>query len=283
MAPPKFADLGKEANDLINKNFHLGAVKLEAKTKAKNGVEFTTAGAHNTDSGNVSASLETKFKYLPYGVTFTEKWNTDNVIASTIGLENKLLEGFKIDLDTTFAPVTGKKSAKVKTSYQHGDLLHTTADLDFADLSAPTIHASGVFAYRGWHGGYQASYDTANKKLLANNISLTYKAGDLALHTAIINASEYLGSVHHQVNKELTAAAHMKYLPSSGTSITVAGNYVLDGDSSVKAKVDNNLTLGLSYIQKLRPGLQLTLSGLVNAKALDQGGHKVGLSLNFDA
>ena len=38
MAPPKYDDLGKEAKDLINKNFHFGVVKLEGKTKAKNGV-----------------------------------------------------------------------------------------------------------------------------------------------------------------------------------------------------------------------------------------------------
>ena len=38
MAPPKFDDLGKEAKDLINKNFHFGTIKVEGKTKAKNGV-----------------------------------------------------------------------------------------------------------------------------------------------------------------------------------------------------------------------------------------------------
>ena len=38
MAPPKYDDLGKEAKDLINKNFHFGVIKLEGKTKAKNGV-----------------------------------------------------------------------------------------------------------------------------------------------------------------------------------------------------------------------------------------------------
>lgn len=38
MIPPKFDDLGKEAKDLINKNFHFGVIKLEGKTKTKNGV-----------------------------------------------------------------------------------------------------------------------------------------------------------------------------------------------------------------------------------------------------
>ena len=38
MAPAKFGDLGKEAKDLINKNFHFGVIKFEGKTKTKNGV-----------------------------------------------------------------------------------------------------------------------------------------------------------------------------------------------------------------------------------------------------
>ena len=37
MAPPKYADLGKDAKDLLNKNYHFGVVKLEGKTCAANG------------------------------------------------------------------------------------------------------------------------------------------------------------------------------------------------------------------------------------------------------
>jgi len=283
MAPPKYDDLGKEARDLINKNFHIGVVKLEAKTKAANGVDFTAEGAHNTDSGNVAGSLETKYKHADYGVTFSEKWNTDNVIATNITVDNKLAKGLKVDFESTFAPLTGKKSAKVKTAYQASDYLHTTADLD-ADFAGPTVHGSGVFAYNGWHAGYQASYDTANSKLVKNNVSVTYKGGDFVLHSGIIDASKYVGSVHHQVNKNLSAAALLHWSSGSSTSsFTVCGKYAYDDDTFIKAKLDNNLSWGLSYVHKLRDGIQLTLSGLVNAKSLEQGGHKLGLSLNFDA
>jgi len=282
MAPQKYADLGKEARDLISKNFHFGAVKLEAKTKGESGVHFTTEGSHNTDTGNVAASLETKFKYAPYGVTFTEKWNTDNIIASTIALENTKVEGLKIDLDTTFAPFTGKKSAKVKTAYQHGDFFHGTADVDLADLTGPTVHGSGVLAYKGWHGGCQASYDIANSKLLDNKFSLTYKNGDLVVHTGIVNASNYVGSIHHQVNKDVSVAALLDWASDLST-FTLCGKYAVGEDTFVKAKVDNSLHVGLAYAQKLRPSLWLTMSGLFNAKSLEQGGHKVGLSLNFEA
>jgi len=281
MAPQKFADLGKEAKDLVSKNFHFGVVKLEAKTKGKGGVAFTTEGTHNTDTGNVAASLESKFKYAEYGVSFTEKWNTDNVISSTIGVENKLVEGLKIDLDTTFAPVTGKKSAKVKTAFTN-DYLHATADVGFVDLTGATLHGSAVCAYNGWHAGYQASYDTVNSKVLDNNISLAYKNGDLVLHAGLANLEKYSGSVHHQVNKDLSAAALLDW-SSGATNFTVCGKYTVDEDTCLKAKLDNNLRTGLSYVQKLKPGLQLTMSVLVNAKSLDQGGHKLGLSLNFDA
>lgn len=282
MAPPKFDDLGKEAKDLINKNYHFGVIKLEGKTKSKNGVEFTTEGSHNTDTGNVVGSLETKFKYADYGVTFSEKWNTDNVIATTITVDDKIAQGLKVDFDTTFAPVTGKKTAKVKSAYKH-DYLHTTTDVDF-DFAGPTIHGSAVFGYKGWHAGYQASYDTANSKLTANNVSLTYKEGDFVIHSGIIDASKYVGSVHHQVNSKLSAAALLNWTSGVNTStLTVGGKYTVDEDTYLKAKLDNGLRLGLSYVQNLRPGVQLTLSSLINAKSLEQGGHKLGLSLNFNA
>lgn len=282
MAPPKFDDLGKEAKDLINKNYHFGVIKLEGKTKTKNGVEFTTEGSHNTDTGNVIGSLETKFKYADYGVTFSEKWNTDNVIATTITVDDKIAQGLKVDFDTTFAPVTGKKTARVKSAYKH-DYLHTTTDVDF-DFAGPTVHGSAVFGYKGWHAGYQASYDTANSKLTANNVSLTYKEGDFVIHSGITDASKYVGSVHHQVNSKLSAAALLNWTSGVNTStLTVGGKYTVDEDTYLKAKLDNGLRLGLSYVQNLRPGVQLTLSSLINAKSLEQGGHKLGLSLNFNA
>jgi len=281
MAPPKYDDLGKEARDLINKNFHFGVVKLEAKTATANGVNFTTEGTHNTDTGNVAACLETKFTLPDHGLTITDKWNTENVISTEISAD-KLAKGLKVDLDASFAPVTGKKAGKLKTAYEAGDHLHTTFDVDL-DLAGPTIHGSGVFAYNGWHAGYQASYDTANSKLIANNVSLTYQGNDFVLHSGIIDASKYIGSVHHQVNKDLAAAALLNWQSGSNvSSFAVCGKYTLDDDTFVKAKLDNNLRFGLSYVQKLRSGVQLTMSGLLNGKA-EQGGHKLGMSLNFDA
>lgn len=282
MAPQKFADLGKEARDLLSKNFHYGTVKLEAKTKTANGVAFSTEGTHNTDSGDVVGSLESKFTLAPYGVTLTKKWNTANVISGTVGVENKLVHGLKVDLDGTLAPMTGKMSTKLKTDFTGCANLRATADIASTDFAAPSVDVSGVFAYLGWHAGYQASYDTAASKLTANNVCLTHKTGPVTIHAALVDASKYTYTVHHEVNKTLHVAAALQ-CDGSETGFTVGGKYALDDTTFVKGKLDSKLNLGVSYSQNMAPGIQATLSALVNGKALDQGGHKIGLHLSFGA
>lgn len=55
----------------------------------------------------VFGSLESKYKVKEYGLTFTEKWNTDNILATDITVQDQLAKGLKLTLDTSFAPQTG--------------------------------------------------------------------------------------------------------------------------------------------------------------------------------
>ena len=41
------------------------------------------------------------------GLTFTEKWNTDNVLNTEITIEDQITKGLKLAFDTSFAPQTG--------------------------------------------------------------------------------------------------------------------------------------------------------------------------------
>ena len=68
MAPPVYADLGKSSRDVFGKGYHFSLLKLECKTKTSNGVEFTTGGSSNLDSGKVVGNLETKYKIAEYGM-----------------------------------------------------------------------------------------------------------------------------------------------------------------------------------------------------------------------
>jgi hypothetical protein len=44
----------------------------------------------------VSGNLETKYKVKELGLTFTEKWNTDNTLNTTVDIQDKLLPGLKV-------------------------------------------------------------------------------------------------------------------------------------------------------------------------------------------
>lgn len=62
----------------------------------------------------------------------------------------------------------------------------------------------------------------------------------------------------------------------------VAGQYALDSSAFVKAKVDSNLNVGLSYVQKLRPGVTLRLSADVNGAQLNSDAHQLGMHLTLE-
>lgn len=52
--------------------------------------EFKTSGSSNTDTSKVAGTLETKYKRSEYGLTFTEKWNTDNTLGTEITIEDQV-------------------------------------------------------------------------------------------------------------------------------------------------------------------------------------------------
>ena len=107
MSPPTYGDLGKNARDIFSKGYHFGVMKLDVKSKTENGVEFSAGGVHNQDSGKVTATLESKYKMKEYGITFVEKWNTDNTLGADITIADKLLNGLTIGYSTTLSPQTG--------------------------------------------------------------------------------------------------------------------------------------------------------------------------------
>jgi len=282
MAPPAYSDLGKSAKDVFGKGYNWGFFKLDAKSKTEKGVEFKTSLSNNRDSGKVSGNLETKYKWSDLGLTFTEKWNTENVLNTEIKIEDQLAEGLELAFNTSFAPATGKKSGSVKSAYKR-DFLALNCDVDF-DFAGPTVHGSAVVGYEGWLAGYQMSFDSSKSKLTKSNFGFGYLGGDFSFTTNVNDGTEFTGSVHQKVNDQLEAAVSLAWQSGTGnTTFAVGGKYKLDGDASINAKVNNSSHIGLGYTQKLRDGVKVTLSSLIDAKNINAGGHKVGLGLDFEA
>jgi len=280
MAPPTFGDLGKQSKDVFGKGYHFGVLKLDVKTKTATGVEFSSGGTSVLDTGKVSGNLETKYKVKDLGLTFTEKWNTDNTLNTTLDIQDKLMPGLKVTLDTNFAPATGSKGGCVKAEYKH-DTVSANADMD---LGLSTINASVVAGHKGWLAGYQTTFDLGKSTITKNHIGLGYAASDFVLHTSIANGTDFGGSVYQKVSPKLDTGVSLGWSSAnSSTSFGIGVKYVLDDGACVRAKINNKSELGLGYQQKLRDGVTLTLSSLLNTGTFSAGGHKVGLALEMEA
>ena len=280
MAPPKFGDLGKQANDVFSKGYHFGLLKLEVKTKTETGVEFTTGGSSAIDTGNVSGNLEAKYQVKDLGMTLTEKWTTDNKLNTTVDVADKLIPGVKMSLVTNFAPGTGAKSGSLKTEYKH-DAAMVTGDLD---LGFSVLNASAVMGHKGWLAGYQTCFDLNKSAVTKSNFGLGYSASDFVLHTSLTNGTDFGGSVFQKLSPNLETGVTLGWSSANtATKFGLGAKYVLADGAVVRAKVNNNSEVGLGYQQKLRDGVTVTLSTLINAANINAGNHKVGVSLEMSA
>uniref|UniRef100_A0A674BEE3 Non-selective voltage-gated ion channel VDAC2 n=1 Tax=Salmo trutta TaxID=8032 RepID=A0A674BEE3_SALTR len=263
--PPSYGDLGKSAKDIFSKGYGFGLVKLDVKTKSGSGVEFKTAGSTNTDTSKVAGSLETKYKRSEYGLTFTEKWNTDNTLGTEITVEDQV----RIQLTKyVFRSNDSKKSGKVKTAYKR-EFVNLGCDVDF-DFAGPAIHGAAVVGYEGWLAGYQMTFDTAKSKMTQNNFAVGYKTGDFQLHTNVNDGVQFGGSIYQKVSPALETAVNLAWTAgSNSTSFGIAAKYQLDKSASISVN--------------LWSCVKLTLSALVDGKSINAGGHKLGLGLELEA
>ncbi|CAK8679032.1 non-selective voltage-gated ion channel VDAC2-like [Clavelina lepadiformis] len=279
--PPTYSDLGKAARDLFDKGYSYGAVKVDLKTKTGTGIEFTTKGSSSNDTGKIGGSLETKYKQPKHGLTFTEKWTTDNNLSTEVAIEDQIATGLKLSVCTSFSPNSGKKTGALKTAYKR-DYINTSLDTDF-DFSGPTLQGSAVVGYEGWLAGYQFAFDTSKSALTKNNVALGYNGADFQLLTTLNDASEFGGSIYQSINKDLATGIQLAWTAGqSNTRFGVAAKYNVDSEATLNAKLNNAGQLGLGYTHSLRKGVKLTLSSLIDAKNFNAGGHKLGLGLEFE-
>lgn len=283
--PPSFADLGQAARDLLHKGYNYGTVKMELKTKTANGVSITSGGRSHAATGKTNGGLELS-KLVQHSVPFTVKgkWTTENVFHTEMVIEDQLLKGAKIACETSYAPSSGKKTGRLKAGYKAAHI-NSNLDVDF-NYAGPTVNAAAVLGHSGVFAGYRCAYDTASSRTTKSDFSIGYTAPDFQLYSSVANGSDYSGSIYHKVNPTLETAVLFSWTQdkdaSAAPSFAIGAKYALDADSSVAAKINQSSALGIAYSQKLRPGVNLTLSTLVDAKNFDAGGHQVGLGLDFD-
>jgi len=283
MAPPTYGDLGKAARDVFGKGFHFGVFKLSCKSTTMAGVEINSGGTHTFEEGKVFGSLETKYKVPSYGLTFSEMWTTDNNLLTEVTCQDHVAPGLKASLEGIFNPDTGKKSGKVKTQYK---VTNATVDaiVGGGDEANMVVNGSVVLGYQGWLGGYLFEYDTAEAKVNKNNFTLGYCAGDFQIHANVDNGENFGGNLYQRVSNRLETGVQLAWTAGAenSTRFGIGARYLLDAYTAIRAKVNNQSQVGLALEQKIKDGVTLTLSAMINGKEFQGGGHQVGLALELE-
>jgi voltage-dependent anion channel protein 2 len=280
--PCKFGDLSKAVDDLFSDDFkHAGTAHLKVKSKAKNGVEITVKGQKENASDKVTGELESKYTSSS-GLTFTEKWQTSNVVEATLQAKNKIVKGTTWKASTTFSPDKGfqGQNQALSMNYSAGNV---NVDTKLANFSKVTVGA--VFSpATAYSVGVQTVYDTA-KASSSWKIGAQWKGDDLSLASVVDNGKTVSCSLHHSPAKSVEGAVRFSYDTKAGTApgFEIGGKYVIDCCSSVKAKANLDGMLNLAYTCDVRSGVTLGLMAAVNTKKLSSDGHKLGLSLGLES
>ncbi|KAM3859722.1 non-selective voltage-gated ion channel VDAC2-like isoform 2-T2 [Diretmus argenteus] len=194
--PPSYADLGKSAKDIFNKGYGFGLVKLDVKTKSTSGVEFKTSGSSNTDTSKVNGTLETKYKWGEYGLTFTEKWTTDNTLGTEVCVEDQITKGLKLTFDTTFSPNTGNDGSEFGGSiYQKvNDKLETAVNLAWTAGSNGTRF--GIAAKYQLDSSASISAKVNNASLVGIGYAQTLRPGMKLILSALVDGKSINAGGH---------------------------------------------------------------------------------------
>ncbi|KAJ1854792.1 Mitochondrial porin [Coemansia sp. RSA 1822] len=283
MLPPNYSDICKPVNDLFSKDYPFGALKLEVKTTTANGVSFTVNGAQDIKSGAIISELKTKYADKVNGLTYTESWNTANLVTGQVEIANKFAKGLKLELSGSSALSSTKRALRTKINYQQDNLFARVN----VDALNPAVTADVTISRDGALAGAELAYDLNSGAVTKTNSTLGFAGPDYMITMQGNNSLNMFQLAFYQrvtANVEAGARAVYDYKnPEGGVSAELATKYVLDKDAYVKAKVDNSGRMGLSFTQKLRPGVKLSLAGLFDTTRLQENAHKMGAALTFEA
>ncbi|CAI5710701.1 unnamed protein product [Peronospora effusa] len=277
-----FKDLAKTAENVLRDDYDFSRT-LKIKSKASNGVSFTTEGAL---SGNKSivAKVSGGFTHNASGVVFKKlQITTQGRLITEAELPNVVTEGLKLTFKLEDGSVAKNTSAKqvgvLGAEYKQKNL---AVNLE-ADFVSNTVLAAAVFSQGGFAVGGQTAFNVDKSAIVQHNVGVSFTGMDFV--TSFVtkkNLAAVQASFHHHLSHKTVYAAVLDYdLKSASNTLVVGGRYKADNDTTYCGKIDSEGFLSLASIQRVRPYVTLTTSVHVDAKNFEGDSHKFGLGLTL--
>ena len=91
------------------------------------------------------------------------------------------------------------------------------------------------------------------------------------------------GGVYLKNSPKLETGVTASSTVGGASTFGIGCKYSLGPDARLRAKVNNSKQIGLSYQQKLRDGITMTMSANIDGNKLNESGHKLGMCLEMEA
>lgn len=295
MSVPLLSNFGKNVNDLFKKKFEFDPVQFKTIRKAKGGVTVES-GAVNVGGDKPYLRGYTKLALArpSFGSADVELHTDADQVSKLSSKFTKLYPGLALTLalsskDKAAFFKGANYVASAEATYNQANLqAQATLKTDAATKSK--VDASASVGYENWSVGVSASVDSehALTDLQELQFGAEYSQEDLTLsaYTSTDKAARVInGSLFQRVNRDLAAAALVKYNSDSGAkTLTVGSDFRVDVDTGVKAKLElpkGNLQLAVEH-RLQSPQLLLGLATEFDvSRPQAPVAAKFGLSLTF--
>jgi hypothetical protein len=289
--PGLFKDLNKRASDLLTKEFpsEKQENKVEFKGETAQNVSWETSLVQSKD-GSVLGTFIPKYKWRPYGTTFSAELKTTKDFKAEVAVEDQLAPGLKTTLSGE-----SRNNELIGTcglEYKH-ELATVTASVDYGSAAGSAVKASAVVGSQGFTLGGMVDYFLGNT-VESSVRELHTVAGyytdefDVSAFGKLLNEKDQniLGANYfHRVNSDVSVGTEVQFDTANTDTkpkLTFGGQFRLEQDSLIKAKVDTAGKVGLSFQQRFNKNSKLTISGTVDTNNLaGKGASTFGMTLSL--
>ncbi|CAL9062939.1 mitochondrial outer membrane protein porin 5-like [Musa acuminata AAA Group] len=268
--PGLFSEIGKNAKDLLNKDYTYDQ-KLTISTSSASGVGLTSAAVKK--GGLYSFDIGSQYKYK--NTLIDVKVDTNSNISTTVTISDilpytKTITSFKLP---------DYNSGKLEVQYFHD---HASFASVVALKHSPIVELSGTVGTRGVAFGAEASFNTASGDFTKYSAGVGLTKPDYSASIILEEKLDTLRAsyVYHldELQKSSVVAEIVRRFSTNENIFTVGTRYAVDPQTTVKTRLNNSGKLAALLQHELKPKSVLTLSGEFDTKALERA-PKFGLAL----
>ena len=280
---PFYGDVGSDANDLFTDDLDHQKVKLKLSSKSGDHFEFKTTGEHNRETAQTSGKVEVKYKCAVYGATYSETWDLENNMSTSIEIEKTVRNRpFNFEVGCGLLPIHETKftaDATIKYSLPNAAFVCSGKYKGDGLVSNHSL----VLGKSGLFIGSRISVDLFKKQLEGKEVLFGMCAKSHQLTVSLFDNLDMMkGSLFHQVNPNFSYGIKGHHCFSENvTGLAGAFKYNLNDISTVRGTLNNRGLLGLSYRHVIRPSISLIFTTEINTLNFSAGNHRTGLALEL--